>query len=60
MDDPGETRNRIDDSEAGASIAAMRASLRAWTEAAGDPWPSVPILEREVAWERDDRWKAVD
>ena len=60
LEDPGETRNRIDDSEAGASIAAMRASLRAWTEAAGDPWPSVPILEREVAWERDDRWKAVD
>ena len=60
LEDPGETRNRIDDSEAGASIAAMRASLRAWTEAAGDPWPSVPILEREVAWERDARWKAVD
>jgi len=56
VEDPGETRNRIDDREAGASIAAMRASLRTWTEGAGDPWPSVPMPEREVPWDRDDRW----
>jgi hypothetical protein len=34
----------------------MRASLRTWTEGAGDPWPSVPMPEREVPWDRDDRW----
>ena len=56
QEDPNETRNRIDDREAEASIAAMRASLRTWTEGAGDPWPSVPMPEREVPWDRDDRW----
>ncbi len=56
QEDPNETRNRIDEREAEASIAAMRASLRTWTEGAGDPWPSVPMPEREVPWDRDDRW----
>ena len=54
--DPAERRNRIDDGEVGESRAAMSESLRTWTEGAGDSWPSVPMPEREVAWEWDDRW----
>ena len=57
QEDPAERRNRIDDGEVGESRAAMSESLRAWTEGAGDPWPSVPMPEREVAWEWDDRWE---
>ena len=56
LEDPGETRNHIDDREAGPSIATMRASLRTWTKGAGDPWPSVPMPVREVPWIPDARW----
>ena len=56
LEDPGETRNHIDDREAGPSIATMRASLRTWTKGAGDLWPSAPMPEREVPWISDDRW----
>jgi arylsulfatase A-like enzyme len=54
--DPDEMRNLIDHTGAQVALEEMRGALRAWVERCGDSWPEVPVPEREVPWESDDRW----
>ncbi len=54
--DPGETRNLVDEAGTQPARSRVRSELRAWIEDSGDSWPVVPISERQVPWENDDRW----
>ena len=48
IDDPLETFNLIDDAESSAIRHQLAAELADWVQSVPDPWPHVPIPEREV------------
>ena len=47
-EDPGETRNLIDDPESATAQHRLAAELEAWLGTIPDSWPEVPRPEREV------------
>ena len=54
--DPLERDNLLDDPAAGDTRRQMQAALAAWREQTGDPWPDVPIPDREVPKEPGGPW----
>ena len=47
-EDPGETRNLIDDPSAASQRDRLRLELHAWLEASNDPWPEIAQPDIEL------------